>query len=641
MRDDSAELTAELIVDGVVPRTPVISPDGRWVAYAAAPAGRPAERDLAALWLAAADGSTPPRPLTDGSAADDQLAWAPDSAWLWFRPDRGGSAQLYRTGPDGREPGALTGWGGGITAALPLAGGRLAAVIAADEPTAAARLAIADRDDAIVWDRRVPPDRLRLLDLNTGEWRVVAGLGDRHVVEIAQRPDGGPLAVISWAGPEIDPGEVTNELHMVDPATGSARDLGRAGTGAASLAWWRDGGPWHLAYVATPGPNGGRAVLDLIIPEAGTSPAGHANLTGGLTACPVSLAPVADGPPLALFADGLDSAIYRLDPARSAFRLQSAWPGWAEALTASRSGAVIAVLASAAPEPADVYAGRPDRPLRRLSDSRPALRRVRWGAQERLTYRAADGLGLDGLLILPPGRSRAGGPFPMVTLVHGGPYGRFADQLMIDPHAPGQWLAAGGYAVFLPNPRGGQGHGHAFAAAASGTIGVGDWADILTGIDLLVTRRGGRPGPARDQRLGDARRHRCEWRPGGRAGRQLWLGGTRPAPARPDQPGLLRRPGPHPGADPARRGRHQRAAQPGRLLPPGAPPVRRRARVHRLPARGARGSRARSPARCPAPEPGLVRPLAPRPAAGRSPAIRLSPAAASRLERCLHRGTVQ
>ena len=497
MRDDSAELTAELIVDGVVPRTPVISPDGRWVAYAAAPAGRPAERDLAALWLAAADGSTPPRPLTDGSAADDQLAWAPDSAWLWFRSDRGGSAQLYRTGPDGREPGALTGWGGGITAALPLAGGRLAAVIAADEPTAAARLAIADRDDAIVWDRRVPPDRLRLLDLNTGEWRVVAGLGDRHVVEIAQRPDGGPLAVISWAGPEIDPGEVTNELHMVDPATGSARDLGRAGTGAASLAWWRDGGPWHLAYVATPGPNGGRAVLDLIIPEAGTSPAGHANLTGGLTACPVSLAPVADGPPLALFADGLDSAIYRLDPARSAFRLQSAWPGWAEALTASRSGAVIAVLASAAPEPADVYAGRPDRPLRRLSDSRPALRRVRWGAQERLTYRAADGLGLDGLLILPPGRSRAGGPFPMVTLVHGGPYGRFADQLMIDPHAPGQWLAAGGYAVFLPNPRGGQGHGHAFAAAASGTIGVGDWADILTGIDLLVTE-----GVADPDRLG-------------------------------------------------------------------------------------------------------------------------------------------
>jgi dipeptidyl aminopeptidase/acylaminoacyl peptidase len=495
--DDSAELTAELIVDSDVPRTPVISPDGRWVAYAVSPVGRPAGRALAALWLAAADGSSPPRRLTDGTAVDDALAWAPDSASLWFRSDRGGSAQLHRIGPDGGGPEALTGWAGGITSAVPLAGGRLAAVIAADEPTAAARRAIAERDDPIVWDQRVPPDRLRLLDLDTGEWRVVAGLGDRHVVEAVQRPDGGPLAVISWACPEIDPGEVTNELHLVDPVTGSVRDLGRAGTEARTLAWWRDGGPWHLAYLGMPGPNGGRAVLDLTPPGDLPRPgdlARHANLTDGMTVCPVALAMVADGPPLALFADGLDSAIYRLDPARPGFRPLSARPGWAGALTASWSGELVALLASTWPEPAEVHAGPPGGPLRRLSDTAPALRRIRWGTQERLAYRAADGLGLDGLLILPPGRSRADGPFPLVTLVHGGPYDRYADQLLLNPHAPGQWLAAAGYAVFLPNPRGGLGHGRAFAAAATGTIGTGDWTDISTGIDVLVASGVADPG---------------------------------------------------------------------------------------------------------------------------------------------------
>ena len=38
MSEDAPELTAELVVDGVVPSQPVISPDGCWVAYVVAPA---------------------------------------------------------------------------------------------------------------------------------------------------------------------------------------------------------------------------------------------------------------------------------------------------------------------------------------------------------------------------------------------------------------------------------------------------------------------------------------------------------------------------------------------------------------------------------------------------------------------------
>jgi len=38
MSEDAPELTAELVVDGVVPSQPVISPDGCRVAYVVAPA---------------------------------------------------------------------------------------------------------------------------------------------------------------------------------------------------------------------------------------------------------------------------------------------------------------------------------------------------------------------------------------------------------------------------------------------------------------------------------------------------------------------------------------------------------------------------------------------------------------------------
>jgi dipeptidyl aminopeptidase/acylaminoacyl peptidase len=492
MSTDTPALTAELVVDGAVPRQPVMSPDGRWVAYVVAPVGHLGERRLSALWLAAADGSSPPRQLTAGTAADSGPRWAPDSASLFFMSDRTGSAQLHRIRVDGGEAENLTEWEGEIYDVCPLADGRVA-VVAADEPTEEDQRKRAERDDAIVWSEQRGHGRLRLLDPVTRELHAAADLGGRHVVELAQRPDGGPVAVISWVNREDDPGAITNELHMVDPDTGAARDLGRVAGFARSPVWWADAGTWHLVYLAEPDPYGGFVVYDAV-PDASTSP--H-DLTTGMDVSPTGLAQVADGPPLALFESGLDTGIHRLEPGSLRFRCLSTRVGLVGSLTASRSGEVVAVLASTADQPADVQAGPPGGPLSRISDTRPELREIDWGTQERLSYKASDGLALDGLLILPPGRSRADGPFPLVTLVHGGPDDRYADEFMLRVHTPGQWLATAGYAVFLPNPRGGTGHGREFSAAVVGAVGGAEWSDILEGIDMLVAA-----GVADPDRLG-------------------------------------------------------------------------------------------------------------------------------------------
>jgi dipeptidyl aminopeptidase/acylaminoacyl peptidase len=492
MSEDTSELTAELVVDGAVPSQPVISPDGCWVVYVVAPVGRSAERRSCAMWLAAPDGSSPPRKLTAGTAADFGPRWAPDSASVFFLSDRTGSPQLHRIRLDGGEALVLTDWRGDISDAWPLADGRLVVVVATDEPTEEDERRRAERDDAFVWGQQLRWGRLRLLHLDTGELRTVDGLGGRHVVELAPRPDGGLLAVISWASPETD--VITSELHVVDPRTGTVRDLGRIGTEARSPVWWQADGSWHLAYLAMPEPFGGHAVHDVDVTAAA---AVHRDLTEGMAVCPTELAQVADGPPLALFADGLDTAIYRLDPGLRRFRCLSARDGLVDSLTASSSGEVIAALATTSYEPENVHAGPPGGPLIRLSDTQPALRAIRWGTQERLCYQASDGLGLDGLLILPPSRSRADGPFPLITLVHGGPDARYADQFMLAPHPSGQWLATAGYAVFLPNPRGGVGHGRDFAAAVARSVGGSEWSDIISGIDLLIAE-----GVADPDRLG-------------------------------------------------------------------------------------------------------------------------------------------
>jgi dipeptidyl aminopeptidase/acylaminoacyl peptidase len=484
------QLTAELLVDGAGLLDTVISPDGRLVAYVVStPDGKRGR--LRTLWVASADASSPPARLTAGPALTGAPRWAPDSASLVFVS----AGQLHRIGLGGAAAEALTSWRGEIAGHLPLAGGRLIAVIATDEPNQEDERRQAEGDDAIVWGQDVPPNRLRLLDLAQPGLTLVGGLGDRHVVEVVQQPGGGPLAVISWACPQDEPGAFTAMLHVVDLDTGNVHDLGRIGLDARSPAWWHDGRHWHLAHLAVtpPGLIGGMAVFDAAVPAEGAA-GEHRNLTAGLPVCPAELVQVADGPPLALFADGLDTAVYRLDPAARRFHRESARPGHIDMLTASDSGTMIAVRASTAYQPKDVHAGPPGGRLVRISDTRPEARQIRWGTQERLSYQACDGLELDGLLVLPPGRGRAGGPFPLVTWVHGGPYGRWADQFHDSWRAPGQWLAAAGYAVFLPNPRGGQGHGHERAAMVAGAVGTDEWTDILSGIDLLVKEGVADPG---------------------------------------------------------------------------------------------------------------------------------------------------
>ena len=125
---------------------------------------------------------------------------------MFFLSDRTGSRQLYRTRIGGGEAEVLTDWRGEISDAWPLADARLVAVVATDEPTEEDNRRRAERDDAFVWGQQLRCGRLRVLDLATGELRTVDGLGNRHVVELAARPDGGALAAISWAGPETDRG---------------------------------------------------------------------------------------------------------------------------------------------------------------------------------------------------------------------------------------------------------------------------------------------------------------------------------------------------------------------------------------------------------------------------------------------------
>jgi dipeptidyl aminopeptidase/acylaminoacyl peptidase len=292
--------------------------------------------------------------------------------------------------------------------------------------------------------------------------------------------------------PDLDaPAEAGTDLVRL-PLDGSPpRPVCHVPFGAEDLTWTRDGDA--LLFKSW---------------EAGSIPSSAAafvvSVAGGTTRC---LTTALKGCVLALrrgeqrnavlcsVAEGLTTRLYDLDPATGKRTLRYA-PERGTAtgeLSVDGEGRVLALICSAGGEPPEVWAGE-GTSLRRVSDCNPVLAGMRWAAQEPFGWTAPDGLALDGLLLRP--HDGEGTP-PGVVLVHGGPYGRFADGFNCSWGNWAQWLALDGYAVLLPNPRGGMGHGHAFAATVAGEVGMADWLDVASGADAFVAR-----GHADGERLG-------------------------------------------------------------------------------------------------------------------------------------------
>jgi dipeptidyl aminopeptidase/acylaminoacyl peptidase len=102
------------------------------------------------------------------------------------------------------------------------------------------------------------------------------------------------------------------------------------------------------------------------------------------------------------------------------------------------------------------------------------------GPIRKITYAAVDGMALDGILSLPPGREAKN--LPLVVLPHGGPLA-VSDEVHFDWWA--QAFASHGYAVFQPNFRGSGGHTVAYRKAGYGEWGKKMLSDIADGVAEL------------------------------------------------------------------------------------------------------------------------------------------------------------
>ncbi len=117
--------------------------------------------------------------------------------------------------------------------------------------------------------------------------------------------------------------------------------------------------------------------------------------------------------------------------------------------------------------------------LAKLGDIQPWLAEADMAATKPITYRARDGLTINGYLTLPVGKEARG--LPLVVNPHGGPWAR--DVWGFNPEV--QLLANRGYAVLQMNFRGSTGYGRKFWEASFGQWGRAMQDDITDGVEAM------------------------------------------------------------------------------------------------------------------------------------------------------------
>jgi dipeptidyl aminopeptidase/acylaminoacyl peptidase len=112
-------------------------------------------------------------------------------------------------------------------------------------------------------------------------------------------------------------------------------------------------------------------------------------------------------------------------------------------------------------------------------------------------WKSGDGAEIEGVLH-KPADFQAGKRYPLLVVIHGGPTG--ISRALMAPgnrYYPIEVFLSKGALVLEPNYRGSAGYGGAFRALNVRNLGVGDMADVMSGVDALVAQ-----GLADPDRLG-------------------------------------------------------------------------------------------------------------------------------------------
>ena len=437
----------------------------------------------------------PPRRVTAGNGsafhAEKHAQWSRDGGQLVFLSDaaKAHQMQLYVTPAAGGAVRKLTSVSGQVARPRWSPDGRTIALLVIEGQTKAAGAVEAAERDAGEVAEKFFEQRIMLVDVATGGTRFVTP-ADYYVYEFDWSPDGTQLAYVAAPG-SGDNNWWVARLFAVEADSARVREVFKPATQIAVPRWSPDGR--SIAFIqglmSDQGSTGGDVYSVPADPASDATPAEKAarNVTPNRTSSPAWISWRASGK--ILFAEGIRGriAVGTIDPVTG--NTDTLWRGDetigsggdVSSLSVSADGTMCAIIRSSWTQPPEVWVGAVGAWKQRthINDGLKAA----WGRGESVEW-TSDGRAVQGWLLYPKNFD-AMKRYPMVVSIHGGPASQFK------PAWPGASLtlaalAAEGYFVFFPNPRGSYGQGEAFTTANVKDFGYGDLRDILTGVDAVL-----------------------------------------------------------------------------------------------------------------------------------------------------------
>ncbi len=489
---------------------PAISPDGSQVVFTVTRYSVDENKGDSDLWLVPADGSAPARRLTWNAGTDSAAAWSPDGKSLAFLSKRGDAPpQVYVLNLGGGEAMPLTKLP--VAAQKPrwLADGKRIAFLAATWPDLNGDWpAVQKRLDELKNDKvqaRISDSRLlRFWD----EYRTDARVNHVFVVDVASREvkdlTPGLRRAMDFMSPDDswdispDGAEVAYSVNATEPPyrtlnfdvfvqaagqTAEARNLSADNPAFDSNPRYSPDGRW-IVYGRTRRPDVDPDFVRLarydrksgetkaLVPDWDAQADGWSFTPDGKTL----LFTAQEKGRSHVYALGLDG--------ESGPRLL-AKGGTTAGVDAAGSRAVF--LRQSLQAPSDVYTVSLDggEAKRLTSINAEKLAGIDLGTVGEATFEGAGGDPVHMFLVYPPGFDPKR-KWPLVHVIHGGPYGASMDDFHYRWNAA--LFASHGYVVSMVNFHGSTGYGQAFEESILGNHGDKPFEDIMKATDWLIAQ---------------------------------------------------------------------------------------------------------------------------------------------------------
>ena len=491
--------------------SPSISPDGRYVAYASRTTDWDANKGVNALHVLDLQGDAArPLVLLSGEKGGPSPSWSADGRWLYFISGKSGSAQVWRSSPDGSVRQQLTSFPLDV-AAFKLAPDQRALFVAADVyPDCPTLACTKERDDSKAkakgsaieiksgqprwFDSYLDDKFLSLFRIDLSQpgspaegTRVVNGFaadvpadGDIESVTVARD---GRTVYFTSSDPAVDPGGQAFARIYAVPADGSAPPhvlVERAGTSIGSPAISPDGS--NLAYLAQTAPmfTPARTAVMLMDLRSGRAREVAPALDAGFN----QLAWSADG--ARLLATGEERGqipLYSINPASGAVTKISS-DGVISAFDSVRG--TTAFIRESLGSPQQLFVQQGASPARQLTHAGATiLAEAPLSPSEQFSFPGWNGETVFGYVTKPAGFVE-GRKYPVAFLIHGGPNGSFGNAWSYRWN-PQVW-AGMGYAVVAVDFHGSTGYGEKFAQAITGHWGDRPLEDLQKGWAFALSR---------------------------------------------------------------------------------------------------------------------------------------------------------